>query len=64
MIVYAAEFCGCSYEAGFSVISLHEKRKDAEKVMSRHKRAYLGERGRRRRESWELWRVHKYEVKK
>jgi hypothetical protein len=59
--VWAAEFCCCHYEAGFSVLGLFRRREDARRVLREHREEYLGH-GRRKRQSWQHWRVQRHDV--
>ncbi len=59
-IIYAAEFCECTYEGGFVVLSLHQMRSTAQESVNQHKNIYLS--GRQSHE-WEKWRVQEYKVK-
>ena len=59
--VWAAEFCCCHYEAGFSVLGLFRRREDARRVLRGHREDYL-DNGRRKRQLWQHWRVQRHDV--
>ena len=40
-IVYAAEFCANVYESGFSLLSLHQSRAAAQRVITKKSELYL-----------------------
>jgi len=67
MIVYAAEYNHCIYESEFGVLSLHQSKEGAEKVVEKHRKKELRhwkKIGYNDVPSYQEWRVREIEVLK